>query len=166
MAAFADPQVKAIMPGTGGYGTTRILDKLDYEVIRKNPKILVGFSDITGLHIAINQKTGLVTFHSPLPEWGLGVEENLSPFAAKWFWRQSSRKATQTSPPSREGRGEGSVRQDSRLHNPHPPHCRHARHNNALQRRPPPRHAPPRQSPRPTHRRKPLGPARHDGHAV
>ena len=87
MAAFADPEVAAIMPGTGGYGTTRILDKLDYDAIRKNPKILVGFSDITGLHIAINQQTGLVTFHSPLPEWGLGVDKNLSPFAAKWFWR-------------------------------------------------------------------------------
>jgi muramoyltetrapeptide carboxypeptidase len=87
MAAFADPQVKAIFPGTGGYGTTRIIDKLDYEVIRRNPKILVGFSDITGLHIAINQRTGLITFHSPNPEWGLGVKDNLSPFAAKWFWR-------------------------------------------------------------------------------
>lgn len=87
MAAFKDPQVKAILPGTGGYGTTRILDKLDYDVIRHNPKILVGFSDITGLHIGINQKTGLVTFHSPLPEWGLGIDQNLSPFAGKWFWR-------------------------------------------------------------------------------
>jgi muramoyltetrapeptide carboxypeptidase len=86
-AAFADPDVDAIFPGTGGYGTTRIVDKLDYDLIRRNPKILVGFSDITGLHIAINQRTGLVTFHSPNPEWGLGVEKNLSPFAAKWFWR-------------------------------------------------------------------------------
>lgn len=87
MAAFADPEVKAIFPGTGGYGTTRIIDKLDYDVIHRNPKILVGFSDITGLHIAINQKTGLVTFHSPNPEWGLGIEKDLSPYAAHWFWR-------------------------------------------------------------------------------
>lgn len=87
MAAFADPEVNAIFPGTGGYGTTRIVDKLDYDVIRRNPKILIGFSDITGLHIAINQKTGLVTFHSPNPEFGLGDERNLSPYAAKWFWR-------------------------------------------------------------------------------
>jgi muramoyltetrapeptide carboxypeptidase len=87
MGAFRDPKVNAIFPGTGGYGTTRIVDKLDYDVIRRNPKILVGFSDITGLHIAINQKTGLVTFHSPNPEWGLGVDRNLMPFAAKWFWR-------------------------------------------------------------------------------
>lgn len=87
MAAFADAEVKAIFPGTGGYGTTRIIDKLDYDVIRRNPKILVGFSDITGLHIAINQKIGLVTFHSPNPEWGLGIEKDLSPYAAHWFWR-------------------------------------------------------------------------------
>src|SRR3954470_16056937 len=87
MEAFRDPEVKAIFPGTGGYGTTRIVDKLDYDVIRRNPKIVVGFSDITGLHIAINQQTGLITFHSPNPEWGLGDKEDLSPFAAKWFWR-------------------------------------------------------------------------------
>jgi muramoyltetrapeptide carboxypeptidase len=87
MAAFSDPEVDAIFPGTGGYGTTRIVDKLEYDVIRRNPKIFVGFSDITGLHIAINQSTGLVTFHSPNPEFGLGTEPNLSPFAAKWFWR-------------------------------------------------------------------------------
>src|SRR4051794_16078261 len=87
MAAFADPKVNAIFPGTGGYGATRIIDKLDYDVICRNPKILVGFSDITGLHIAINQRTGLVTFHSPNPEWGLGVEKGLSRYAAKWFWR-------------------------------------------------------------------------------
>jgi muramoyltetrapeptide carboxypeptidase len=85
--AFSDPKVDAIFPGTGGYGTTRILDKLDYDVIRRNPKVFIGFSDITGLHIAINQRTGLVTFHSPNPEFGLGGETNLSPLAAKWFWR-------------------------------------------------------------------------------
>ena len=87
MAAFADPEIDAIFPGTGGYGTTRIVDQLDYDIIRRNPKILVGFSDITALHIAINQRTGLITFHSPNPEWGLGGDTDLSPFAAKWFWR-------------------------------------------------------------------------------
>ncbi len=98
MEAFAEPEVKAVLPGTGGYGTTRIVDKLDYDVIRRNPKILVGFSDITGLHIAINQKTGLVTFHSPLPEWGLGTEENMSQYAAKWFWRAILAKSYHESP--------------------------------------------------------------------
>jgi muramoyltetrapeptide carboxypeptidase len=63
MRAFTDPDVDAVF------------------------KILIGFSDITGLHIAINQRTGLVTFHSPVPEYGLGSDNNLSPLAAKWFWR-------------------------------------------------------------------------------
>lgn len=86
-AAFADPEVDAVFPGTGGYGTTRIVDDLDYDTIRRNPKIFVGFSDITGLHIAISQQTGLVTFHSPNPEYGLGNFDNLKPWPAHWFWR-------------------------------------------------------------------------------
>ncbi len=87
MAAFEDPDVRAIFPGTGGYGATRILDRIDYDVIRRNPKILVGFSDITALHLAIQAKTGLVSFHSPNPMWGLGSPDNLHPFSARYFWR-------------------------------------------------------------------------------
>lgn len=87
MAAFLDPRVKAILPGTGGYGTTRIVDRLDYKAIRRHPKILLGFSDITGLHLAIQKKTGLVTFHGPNMMWGLGSEEGQPPFAAKYQWR-------------------------------------------------------------------------------
>jgi len=87
MAAFLDPRVKAIFPGTGGYGITRIVDRLDYEAIRRHPKILLGFSDITGLHLAIHKKTGLVTFHGPNMMWGLGNEEGQDPFAAKYQWR-------------------------------------------------------------------------------
>ncbi len=87
MAAFNDPEVDAVFPGTGGYGTMRIVDDLDYDAIRRHPKILVGFSDITALHVAINQKTGLITFHSPVPEYGLGSPEGFNPYAARWFWR-------------------------------------------------------------------------------
>ncbi|MCA9241364.1 MAG: LD-carboxypeptidase [Planctomycetales bacterium] len=87
MAAFADAEVDGIFPGTGGYGTTRILDRLDYDVIRRNPKVFIGFSDITALHITIFQRTGLVTFHSPNPQWGLGSPEDLAPIAGKFFWR-------------------------------------------------------------------------------
>ncbi|MGD9632516.1 MAG: LD-carboxypeptidase [Pirellulales bacterium] len=86
-AAFADPAVDAVFPGTGGYGTTRIIDDLDYDIVRHNPKIFIGFSDITGLHIAINQQTGLVTFHSPVPEYGLGNSDNFKPWPGHWFWR-------------------------------------------------------------------------------
>ncbi|MFQ6677082.1 MAG: LD-carboxypeptidase [Fidelibacterota bacterium] len=87
MDAFQNQSVKAIFPGTGGYGTTRILDMLDYNVIKNNPKILIGFSDITGLHLAIHKKTGLITFHSPNPMYGLGNKDNLSPISDTYFWR-------------------------------------------------------------------------------
>lgn len=87
MQAFTDPEVKAVFPGTGGYGTMRILDLLDYSVIRENPKLFVGFSDITGLHAALNRHAGLVTYHSPLPMWGLGSPEYLSKFSARYFFR-------------------------------------------------------------------------------
>jgi len=87
MAAFRDPEVKAIFPGTGGYGTTRMIDRLDYETIRRHPKILHGFSDVTGLHLAIQKKTGLVTFHGPNLMYGLGSEGNLTSFSAEYLWR-------------------------------------------------------------------------------
>lgn len=87
MAMFEDPNVAAIFPGTGGYGTTRMIDLLDYDIIRKNPKILIGFSDITGLHLAIHQRTGLVTFHSPNPMWGLGSTNYMHPLAEQYFFR-------------------------------------------------------------------------------
>jgi len=64
-AMFADPEVKGIICVRGGYGTPQLLGGLDYELIRKNPKVLLGYSDITGLHLAVHQKTGLVTFHGP-----------------------------------------------------------------------------------------------------
>ena len=65
-AMFADPQVDAIVCTRGGYGTMRMLDLLDYDVIRANPKVFVGFSDITAMHIAFLKKSGLVTFHGPM----------------------------------------------------------------------------------------------------
>jgi muramoyltetrapeptide carboxypeptidase len=86
MAAFLDPEVDAIFAGTGGYGTMRILDRLDYSKIRANPKILVGFSDLTGLHSAINSHAGLVTFHGPMA-MGVGSEQGLSPFTEEYFYR-------------------------------------------------------------------------------
>lgn len=86
MQAFLDPEVKAIFPGTGGYGTMRMLALLDYAAIRKNPKILTGFSDLTGLHAALNRLAGLVTFHGPMA-MALGGEKGLTPFSEELFWR-------------------------------------------------------------------------------
>jgi len=64
-AMFADAGVAAVFALQGGYGTPRLLDRIDYDLIRRNPKILLGFSDITGLHLAIGREAGLVTFHGP-----------------------------------------------------------------------------------------------------
>jgi muramoyltetrapeptide carboxypeptidase len=91
MQAFLDPKVKAVFPGRGGYGTMRILDQLDYEKIRAHPKILVGFSDITGLHLALNRRAGLVTFHSPTSFWRLDSEtEGMKPFTQEYLLRATT----------------------------------------------------------------------------
>ncbi|MDZ7375363.1 MAG: LD-carboxypeptidase [candidate division KSB1 bacterium] len=63
---FRDNEVKAIFALRGGYGSMRLLNLIDYDLIKNNPKILIGYSDITSLLIAIHQKTGLVTFHGPV----------------------------------------------------------------------------------------------------
>lgn len=87
MKAFTDPEVDAVFPGTGGYGVMRILDRLDYDAIRANPKIVIGFSDITALHMALAKKCNLVTFHSPNPQYGLGSDDGFRDYNAKYFWR-------------------------------------------------------------------------------
>jgi muramoyltetrapeptide carboxypeptidase len=66
MAAFADPDVAGIVAMKGGWGCARILPLLDYDVIRKHPKVLIGYSDITALLLGLHAKTGLVTFHGPI----------------------------------------------------------------------------------------------------
>jgi muramoyltetrapeptide carboxypeptidase len=63
---FADKTIDGIFCIRGGYGTPRILPYLDYELIKKNPKALVGYSDITALLNAITARTGLITFHGPV----------------------------------------------------------------------------------------------------
>ncbi len=61
--AFADPRIDAILCMRGGYGSMRLLDRLDFELIRRHPKPLIGYSDITALHTAIQRHAGLLTFH-------------------------------------------------------------------------------------------------------
>ena len=62
---FRREDVDAVMAIDGGYGSARLLRYLDFDAIRQNPKIFLGFSDITILHLAINKLTGLTTFHGP-----------------------------------------------------------------------------------------------------
>ena len=78
-AMFADPSVNGILALTGGSGGNRILPLLDYVLIRRNPKVLAGFSDITALINAIHVQTGLVTFHAPV-----GISE-WNPFSVEHF---------------------------------------------------------------------------------
>ncbi|MDX1699319.1 MAG: LD-carboxypeptidase, partial [Melioribacteraceae bacterium] len=63
---FLDPEIKGIMAVRGGYGCSRLLPLLDYEIIKSNPKILIGYSDITSLLYGIYSKSGLVSFHGPV----------------------------------------------------------------------------------------------------
>ncbi|HYS46592.1 MAG TPA: LD-carboxypeptidase [Rhizomicrobium sp.] len=65
-AMFADRSVDAVFAIRGGYGSGQLLDRIDYDLLRKNPKIFLGFSDITAMHLAIQKRAGLVTFHGPV----------------------------------------------------------------------------------------------------
>lgn len=65
-AMFQDPEVKAVVCIRGGYGSGQLLAGIDYGLIRQNPKIFIGYSDVTAMHLAIHKMTGLVTFHGPV----------------------------------------------------------------------------------------------------
>lgn len=64
-AMFADPEIKAVFALRGGWGSARLLSLLDWDVIRSNPKLLIGFSDITALHLAFAKHAGYATIHGP-----------------------------------------------------------------------------------------------------
>lgn len=82
---FKNKNVKAIICARGGYGSPRLLDKIDYKLIKKNPKIFVGYSDITALQAAFLQKSNLITFAGPM----LAVDfyDEVNSFTEEFFWR-------------------------------------------------------------------------------
>jgi muramoyltetrapeptide carboxypeptidase len=84
-AMFENPRVKAIFCIRGGYGTPRLLPLIRYRMVARNPKILVGYSDITALQLAIWRKTGLVTFHGPMA--GVDMADPMDSFTEELFWR-------------------------------------------------------------------------------
>src|SRR3954452_19557827 len=88
MAAFADRETSAVWCARGGYGVARILERLDFDVIRQNPKVFIGFSDITLLHTAIQQRTGLITFHGPNLQDGFGKPEDILADNEAALWAQ------------------------------------------------------------------------------
>jgi muramoyltetrapeptide carboxypeptidase len=71
----ADSSIEAVWCLRGGYGAMRVLDRIDYEAWRRSPKTLIGYSDITALHLAIGPRADLVTFHGPT------ARTNLTPFS-------------------------------------------------------------------------------------
>lgn len=83
--AFGDNHVNAVFCVEGGYGTIRILRLLDFDLMKANPKIFLGYSDITALHVAINHKSDLVTFHGPMIASEIGTE--FSAYTEKWLLR-------------------------------------------------------------------------------
>ncbi len=76
---FSRNDIDGILCARGGYGTPRLLRLIDYELIRKNPKVIIGYSDITALLVAIYSKTGLITFHG-----AVGIS-NFNDFTKKYF---------------------------------------------------------------------------------
>ena len=82
---FADEQIKAIIAVRGGYGSPRLLPLINYNLIKHNPKIFVGYSDLTALQLALYKKTGLVSFSGPM----VGVEmfKGIDPFTEEHFWQ-------------------------------------------------------------------------------
>lgn len=74
--AFSDENIDGIICLRGGYGTPRILNMLDYNIIKSNPKVFVGYSDITGLHMVFNKICRMVTYHGPMATSGFGKIEN------------------------------------------------------------------------------------------
>lgn len=93
--AFADPAVKAVWCVRGGSTAWQLLPLLDYARIAQNPKPFIGFSDVTTLHLAINRRCGLATFHGPtanrIPDW-TGADD----FSRRSLWRMLSMESALT----------------------------------------------------------------------
>lgn len=86
MTAFRDPGVKMILCLRGGYGSPRLLELIDFEELRRHPKIFVGYSDITSLLIALRQRAGLLTFHGPMAMGDFSGKYGLAPYSGRHFW--------------------------------------------------------------------------------
>lgn len=86
MEAFLDDRVAALLCARGGFGTGRVVDLLDYDAIAAHPKAVVGFSDSTGLHLALYARTRLVGFTGALADFDLGGDRP-DPLLEDWLWR-------------------------------------------------------------------------------
>ena len=108
---FADKSVDAVYCLRGGYGSPRILPHLDYDLIKKNPKVIVGYSDVTALLNAIYSKTNLITFHGPIAKQNF-TDYTLKNFKKVLFSPQANIELA--TPPVFEAK-EGQAEKDNRL---------------------------------------------------
>lgn len=74
---FRTPSIHGVICIRGGYGAQRLMDRIDWTAIAKTPKVFCGYSDVTILHLMLNQRCGFVTYHTPMPatEWYAGLDE-------------------------------------------------------------------------------------------
>ncbi len=86
-AMFDDDEVRAIIAIRGGYGSGRILKNLDFDLIKRKPKIILGYSDVTSLLLGIHKMTGLITFHGPV------AVSTFTDFTKKYFYKVLSESA-------------------------------------------------------------------------
>lgn len=91
---FADPGVEAIFCVRGGYGSSQVLPYLDYDCIRRNPKIFVGYSDVTSLHTVLQRYCGLVTFHGPMVKPDLCRQTRMDEYTLRSLFTALSGKAS------------------------------------------------------------------------
>jgi muramoyltetrapeptide carboxypeptidase len=85
-AAVADPDIQVIMALRGGYGTSRLLPQIDFEAIAASGKLVVGYSDITAIHMGLMARTGALSYAGPILTGDFGVPEP-EPFTLNDFWR-------------------------------------------------------------------------------
>jgi muramoyltetrapeptide carboxypeptidase len=99
---FSNKKVKAVFCLRGGYGAARLLDKVDYKLIKSHPKIFVGYSDISALQLAMFYKTELITFAGPMV--GVDFYEDVSVYTEEMFWKllTSSKKVGRINNPDDE----------------------------------------------------------------
>jgi muramoyltetrapeptide carboxypeptidase len=98
-AMFADSEVRAIVTLRGGYGSGRLLPLIDYPLVRRNPKILVGYSDITALQWGLLRGAGLVSFIGPMA--AVEFAHPLDPITERHFWQMLTEPGLHTLMPTR-----------------------------------------------------------------
>jgi muramoyltetrapeptide carboxypeptidase len=100
---FKNPEIKAVICARGGYGTIRLLDKIDYKIINENPKIFAGFSDVTALNAIFLKRANLLTFYAPMAAVDFGSED-ISKITEKSFFNAIKGNVSEIKPDLRKSK--------------------------------------------------------------